>query len=564
MIREAFKDLSRLRQISLIVSRHGFGELLARSRLRDRLGLRGPDPEPSPEEKRQSTARRFRNLLTDLGPTFIKLGQVLSTRADLIPAELQQELVGLQDSAPALPESEVRTQIERGLGQSPEGLFASIETTPLASASIAQVHRARTKDGEDVVVKVQRPDIRGQIETDLDLLYYLARLLESVVEEVGLYTPSAIVQEFDKAIHEELNFENEALNIAAFAEKYRDRPQWVIPKVFGELSSRTVLTMSFIDGVKITEVRDPAQRKALAKQAVEACFTQLFQDGLFHGDPHPGNLLVLADGRVGMIDFGLVGRLTPAMKQSLVVLTLAIALRDADTVARLIYRIGVPDEHSDLSAFRDEIAALLERFRAQTLEQIDAGAVLPELLDLAVRYRIRVPKDYALLSRAAVSTEGILRQLDPQMDIASVALPLVRQTLFSRFSGGSLEGGVMRAMLRLQEFAEDVPVQLSQVLIDLQGGKFVANVRGQALDDLTAAVRRLSVVIMTGLLGAALVVGAFLSLSRQSWSFHGIPVLGALAIALSAMLFGAVGSWYFVSVRLKKIRISKWIRRGRS
>jgi ubiquinone biosynthesis protein len=562
MIREAFKDLSRLRQISLIVSRHGFGELLARSRLRDRLGLGGAEAQPSEEAKRQSTARRFRNLLTDLGPTFIKLGQVLSTRADLIPAELLTELVGLQDSAPALSEAEVRAQIERGLGHSPEELFASIEVAPLASASIAQVHRARTKSGEEVVIKVQRPDIRGQIETDLDLLYYLARLLESVVEEVGLYTPSAIVQEFDKAIHDELNFENEALNIAAFAEKYRDRPQWVIPKVFGELSSRTVLTMSYIEGVKITQVQDPLQRKALAKQTVEACFMQLFQDGLFHGDPHPGNLLVLSDGRMGMLDFGLVGRLTPAMKQSLVVLTLAIALRDADTVARLLYRIGVPDEHSDLSAFRDEIAALLERFRAQKLDEIDAGAVLPELLDLAVRYRIRVPKDYALLSRAAVSTEGILRQLDPQMDIAAVVLPLVRQTLFSRFSGGSLEGGLMRALLRLQEFAEEVPVQLSQVLLDLQGGKFVANVRGQSLDDLTAAVRRLSVVMMTGMLGAALVVGAFLSLSRQPWSYHGIPVLGALGFALAAMLFGAVGSWYFVSVRLKKIRITKWIRRG--
>jgi ubiquinone biosynthesis protein len=558
MIREAFKDLARLRQISVIVSRHGFGELIARSRLRERIG--GTDAPPDGEAKRKSTARRFRELLTDLGPTFIKLGQVLSTRADLIPAELLAELVQLQDSALPLSEAEVRAQIQQGLGQPPEELFASIESAPLASASIAQVHRARTKEGDDVVVKVQRPAIREQIETDLDLLYYLARLLESVVEEVGLYTPSAIVQEFDKAIHDELNFENEALNIAAFDEKYRDRPQWVIPTVHSALSSRTVITMTFIQGVKITDVGDPAQRKALAKQVVEACFMQLFTDGLFHGDPHPGNLLVLGDGRIGLIDFGLVGRVTPAMKQALVSLTLAIALRDPDTVARLLYRIGIPDQRSDLASFRDEIGRLLDRFRAQKLDEIDAGAVLPELLDLAVRYRIRVPREYALLSRAAVSTEGILRQLDPQMDIPSVALPLIRQTLFSRFSGGSLEGGVLRALLRVQEFTEDVPVQLSQVLLDLQGGKFVANIQGQSLDDLTAAVRRLSVVFMTGILGASLVVGAFLSLSRQPWSYHGIPILGALGFALAAMLFGAVGSWYFVSVRLKKISIRRWIR----
>jgi len=565
VIREAFKDLARLRQISAIVARHGFGELLKRSRLRDRLGIGDGEAAPSPEVLRQSTAARFRELLAELGPTFIKLGQVLSTRADILPAEYIDELRKLQDSAPPIPLEVVRTQIQRCLGKPWEEAFATIDEAPLASASIAQVHRATTRGGDQVVVKVQRPDIRGQIETDLDLVYTLARALEAVIEEVGVYTPSGIVEEFDRAIHEELDFENEARNIRAFQEKNRERPHLVIPKVYDELSGGTVLTMQYLQGTKITDVTDAQMnRKELARLIVQESFNQLFEDGLFHADPHPGNLIVLPDKRVGLLDFGLVGRLTPAMRQTLVMLTLAVALRDPDTVARILYRIGIPDTRTNLAAFRDDIASVLGRYLGKSLEQIEAATLLRDLLDLAVRYHIRIPKEYALLSRASIATEGIIRQLDPGMDIAATALPFVQKVLFGQLSPGSLQGGLMKGLLRLQEFAQDVPVQLSQVLMDLEGGKFLVNVRARQLDDLTAAVRRLAVVLMGGMLGASLVVGAFVALSRRPWTFHGVPVLGLLGIALGGMLFGAVGSWYFVVVRLRKIRLSRWFRRSSS
>ena len=331
MIREAFKDLVRLRQISAVVARHGFGELVERARLRDRLGLRDEELKATPEQKARSTARRFRELLSELGPTFIKLGQILSTRADLLPKEVIQELTSLQDSVRPMSEAEVRSQIESGLGRPVASCFASLDPTPLASASIAQVHRARTPEGDEVVVKVQRPNIRAQIETDLDLLYYLARLLEAVVEEVGLYSPTGIVEEFDRAIHEELNFETEAQNLRKFGEINQGRADLVIPKVHDPLSSGTVLTMEYLQGTKITQVEDLEQRQKLARTVVAVCFQQLFEDGLFHGDPHPGNILVLEDGRIGLLDFGLVGRLSPQMKQTLVVLTLAIAPRAIPT-----------------------------------------------------------------------------------------------------------------------------------------------------------------------------------------------------------------------------------------
>ncbi len=564
MIREAFKDLARLRQISVTVARHGFGELWKRSRLRDRTGVEG-DAAPAADVLRQSTAERFRLLLSDLGPTFIKLGQVLSTRADILPAEYVDELRKLQDAAPPIPLEVVRAQIQRALGRPWDQAFAGIDERPLASASIAQVHRATTRGGDEVVVKVQRPGIREQIETDLDLVYYLAKALEAVIEEVGVYTPSGIVEEFDRAIHEELDFENEARNIRAFQEKNEGRPQLVIPKVHAELSGSTVLTMEYLRGTKITDVTDAQfDRKELARLVVQEAFRQLFEDGLFHADPHPGNLIVLEGKRIGLLDFGLVGRLTPAMRQTLVTLTLAVALGEPDTVARILYRVGIPDTRTNLSAFRDDIAAVLARYAGKSLDQIQAATMLRDLLDLAVRYRIRIPKEYALLSRASIATEGIIRQLDPTMDIAAAAMPHVQRVLFGQLSPGSLQGGLLKGLLRLQEMAQDVPVQLSQVLMDLEGGKFLVNVRSGQLDDLTAAVRRLAVVLMGGMLGSSLVVGAFVTLARHDWTFHGLPVLGLAGIALGGMLFGAVGSWYFVVVRLRKISIARWLRRSSS
>jgi ubiquinone biosynthesis protein len=565
VIREAFKDLSRLRQISAIVVRHGFGELWQRSRLRDRVGLGDGEGAPSPEVQRQSTARRFRELLAELGPTFIKLGQVLSTRADMLPAEFIEELGRLQDSAPPISLEVVRAQIQRCLGKPWDEAFASIDEAPLASASIAQVHRGTTREGDEVAIKIQRPDIRARIETDLDLVYYLALALEAVIEEVGVYTPSGIVEEFDRAIHEELDFAHEARNIRAFQETNRERPYIAIPKVYDDLSGATVLTMEYLRGTKITEVTDEQfDRKELARRIVEESFHQLFDDGLFHADPHPGNLIVLPDKRVGMLDFGLVGRLSPGMRQTLVMLTLAVALKDPDTVARILYRVGIPDTRTNLAAFRADINAVLLRYKGKSLEEITAGSLLRDLLDLAVRYRIRIPKEYALLSRASVATEGIIRQLDPKMDIAATTMPLVRQVLFGQLSPDSLQGGLLKGILRLQELSQAVPAQLSQVLMDLEGGKFLVNVRAKQLDDLTDAVRRLAVVLMVGMLGASLIVGAFVSMSRTAWNFHGIPVLGVVAIASGSMLFGAVGTWYFVVVRLRKIRLSRWFRRSSS
>jgi ubiquinone biosynthesis protein len=561
---QAVQDLKRLREISAVVARHGFGELWDRAKIWDVLGRR-EEVRPSPEAMRATTARRFRETLAELGPTFIKLGQILSSRPDILPADFIAELSQLQDRASPMPVELVFQLIEQGLGKPAHQLFAKIDPEPMASASIAQVHRARLASGEDVVVKVQRPGIEEQIRSDTDLLAYLARFLEGVIEETGIYTPTGIVSEFRAAMLLELDFDNEARNIEAFAKNHAGRPYVVIPKLYRELSCRTVITLQELKGAKLKQVLDdPASvdRKQLARHILDASFHQLFTDGLFHGDPHPGNVIVLEGNRIGLIDFGLVGRLTRGMQESIILLVLAISLKDPDTVARLLYKVGVPDERINLHQFRQDIHDILERYLGLKLSEVDSGVLMKELVDLAMKYKIKIPKEYAVLSKASATTEGIIRQLDPELDITEVALPYAKQLLYDRYNPGSMSGGFLRVLLQLQGFLQDTPQQLSQILMDLEGGKFNVTVRNDELARLNTNVKALGLLLFAGMIASALIVGAFSLVGRTSeggaqtlW-----PIPALVGLALAAMLFGAAVTWTLISGRLKKISVRRFFK----
>jgi ubiquinone biosynthesis protein len=561
---QAVQDLKRLREISVVVARHGFGELWDRAKIWDVLGRR-EEVRPSPEEMRATTARRFRETLAELGPTFIKLGQILSSRPDILPADFIAELSHLQDRAAPMPVELVLELIEKGLGKPAHQLFASIDPAPMASASIAQVHRARLASGEDVVVKVQRPRIEEQIRSDTDLLFYLARFLEGVIEETGIYTPTGIVSEFRSAMLLELDFDNEARNIEQFAKNHAGRPTVVIPKLYRELSSRTVITLQELKGVKLKHVLDnPASvdRKQLARHILDASFHQLFTDGLFHGDPHPGNVMVLEGNRIGLLDFGLVGRLTRGMQESIILLVLAISLKDPDTVARLLYKVGVPDERINLHQFRQDIHDILERYLGLKLSEVDSGVLMKELVDLAMKYKIKIPKEYAVLSKASATTEGIIRQLDPELDITEVALPYAKQLLFDRYNPTSMSGGFLRILLQLQGFLQDTPQQLAQILMDLEGGKFNVTVRNEELVRLNTNVKALGLLLFGGMIASALIVGAFSLVGRAAESATNTvwPIPALVGLALAAMLFGAAVSWTLISGRLKKISVRRFFK----
>src|SRR6266542_4447376 len=271
----------------------------------------------------------------------------------------------------------------------------------------------------------------------------------------------------------------------------RGREIIVIPRVHPELSCATVLTLDYIEGTKISEVTAEAgfDLERVARNVIEAAFRQLFEDGLFHGDPHPGNILVLPGNRIALLDFGLVGRLSRAQQEALVTLIVAVALRDPDSVARVMYRIGVPDARSPIAEFREDIRYILDRYVGLKLDEIRTATLLRDMLDLAVRHRIRIPKEYAVLAKASITIEGIIRRLYPKLDVLELGLPYAKELLLARFNPSDASSAIMKSLLKLQGLAEDVPSQLTQILVDVEGGKFRVNVHSEDLEKVGAHVR---------------------------------------------------------------------------
>lgn len=554
MIRSAFQDLNRLRQIAIIAGKYGFADLFERSGLKKIL----PDAklEGDAQTKAMPFARRFRMMLAELGPTFVKLGQVLSTRGDLLPADFIEELSTLQDKVPPFGMEDVRKQVQQAFGRPLEELFKDFDETPIAAASMAQVHKATTHDGVGVVVKVQRPGITERMRADLSVLHGIARALEAVIEEVSITSPTTIIEEFDKAVHEELDFLNEASNVRAFMRAHENHPTVRIPRVYDELSGRTVLTLEFLDGPKLSNAQlDEAGKKKLAGIILEEAFKQLFEDGLFHGDPHPGNLLILEGPVLALIDFGLVGRVTHQMQEALISLILAVALKDSESVARQLYRLGTPESRANLHTFKTDIDAILNAYLPTSIKDVNAKALVRDLLNLAVKYRVKVPREYAILARASVAIEGILRSLYPEMPIGEIFMPYARKMMAERYDPSQLQGNAMKTLLRLQNAASDLPLQLQQIMLDLESGKFTITLKDDQVESLNSNLRALAVVAFAGLCACGFIIGTFLAFAPKQWEIAGIPVMGLLGIGATVFLFSTamvrqvLGSFRKVSIK---------------
>ena len=294
----------------------------------------------------------------------------------------------------------------------------------------------------------------------------------------------------------------------------------------------------------------------IAKNVIEAAFRQLFEDGLFHGDPHPGNVLVLPGNRIALLDFGLVGRLTRAQQEALVTMIVAVALRDPDTVARVINRIGVPDAHTPIAEFRDDIGHILERYIGLKLDEIRTATLLRDLLDLAVRHRIRIPKEYAVLAKASITIEGMIRRLYPKLDVLEVGLPYAKELLLSRFNPGDASSTIMKSLLKFQSLAEDVPSQLTQILVDLEGGKFRVNVHSADVERVGAHIRTIGVMLFLGMLAAGLTVGGLvvLAVGGRTW-------LGAGALGVALALSSVAALYHVATLRMRKISVRRLLRR---
>lgn len=551
----AVRDLARLRQIYVVLVRHGFGELA------QRLGLGGRTrgtPEALPEHenaealaevergeeerRRISLPERVRLVCMDLGPSFVKLGQIASTRPDVLPAEWIVELKKLQDSVNPLPSKDIKEAVEASLGAALNDIYESFEDKPLAAASIGQVHRAVLKTAEgpkNVVVKVQRPGIRSTIASDLELLHALAKLIERTIPESSLYQPGALVDQFDRAITSELDFGQEAEHAIRFAKNFEGHPHARFPHVYREASSKTVLTLELLPGGKVYEaIREHGHKgPAIAQASVGIVIKSIFEDGFFHADPHPGNILISGDPdrpTIGMIDLGMVGRLSPDMRDKTLDLMVAAVRQDHLAVADALYMLGTPTKKVDMRAYRAEVSMLAEKYLGKPLKEIDVAAMISDLMRGASKYGIEIPADFLLVGKAIMTIEGVGKEIDPDLDVFGVARPYFLELLRKRYSPERMGMEAWRGLERLSGAAYDLPQQLREVLDDLRLGRLTLQTTNPTLPK---TVDRLGRRVFAGMVVAAFVLAgtALVASGRQEvlgivlLTFGVLVMLGHLA-----------------------------------
>ncbi len=528
------RDLGRLEQILAVLVRHGFGEFLARTDIGS-LVPRKKDPEAEPPKK-VTMFERLRLALQDLGPCFVKVGQIASTRTDLLPPELITELKKLQDDVSPLGHEAVRVVVEESLGRPIDEVFARFDDAPLASASIGQVHRAaiqRAGTLEEVVVKVQRPGIQATIARDLDLLFFLARMIERAIPESKIYSPVALATEFQRAIHAELDFETEARHAAEFAQNFAGDEGVRFPTIHRELSGKRVLVMEFLEGKKIpAAVAAGTSGPAIARASVHVISKMIFEDGLFHADPHPGNILILGEPArpvLGLIDLGLVGRLDGEMRERTIDLVMAAVQNDTELLADALLAIGRPRGQVDVRAFRAEVARLSRVHLGKPLREVSLAALVRDLVQGAVQFDIEMPPELMLVGKALMTVEGIGREIDPDLDVLAEARPTIVRILARRYAPDRVAKDVLRGLQQLSRAAGSFPGQIYAILEDLRSGKF--EVRSYD-PNLPGALDRLGRRVYAGVtIGCFTLAGAYLVSS-------GHPTLGWTSLTLAGAQLG--------------------------
>jgi len=542
------QDLGRVQDIAGVLARNGFGQLFHRLGLSAMLSSVVESREPT-----APYARRLRQVLIDLGPTFVKFGQILSVRPDIIPKDVLLEFQTLQDKVPPMAFDEVKEVLNTELNQPWHDVFSEIDPTPLGSASIAQVHRAVMIDGSEVAVKLQRPGIERVIRSDLHILYSLARLIEGRIKIPGFYTPVDIVREFDAAINRELDFLAEARAAERLHRNFENDHGILIPEVKHRWSTRRLMVMEMVHGRPLKEVmaeslEEKRVERVIAHRLMDATYRQVFEHGYFHADPHPGNVFVTEDGRLAYLDFGITGMLTGAMQDTLLNAFTALVFRDADTLAMTAYRAGASQERIDLRAFREEIERLMVKYHGASLDDIANPTTLIEIIHVAARYNINLPSEYAVLARGMGLIEGAVRVLLPGVDIVSEVIPYAQRLMRHRFAPERVAQDAARMMMQLQTQFKDLPTHFDQVLMDLEGGKITfVTVDPDARElrqEISQGVLRLSLAA----LAATMTMGAFLFLAQWSPLPFGLPVFGLVGLGLFGFglaIFGALGLHVF-------------------
>jgi ubiquinone biosynthesis protein len=553
--RRRLAEIARVRHIIEVLVRNGLGflvEQLALDRFLPRFLRKRRRVRADQATGRTGVPERLRRTLEELGATYIKLGQLLSGRADILPRPYIQELAKLLDAAPPVAVDEIREVIERELGAPPEQIFIYFEETPIAAASIGQVHRATLPDGQAVVAKVQRPGIEAAVEADLDLLLRQARFLEKRSETMRDYNLVAIAEELAHSLREELDYKIEGRNAERIRLNLAADPRFVVPQVFWGLTSKRVITLEYLDGIQFNQIdrlrEGGYDLSALARMALEAYLRQIFTDGFYQADPHPANLMAL-DGKIGILDFGNAGYLTPGQKELLGDMFLQLLDEDPGGIARTVIRMGATRGRPSLEAMERDLQRLLVRYWGVSLEELRVGEMLAEVFTTAYRHKIYLPGDLALLARTLITLEGTGLALDPEFVIVEAARPFAEQLVRERMSPLVAGRRAMRSLRQAAELAQALPRRVDDLWDQLEEGEITLGVDLRRLETIILKLNSMVNRLAFSVLVAALIVGSSLILlgGKESWQ---LPILGlGIPVAQIAFLLAAgAAAWLLISM----------------
>ncbi|KGK91137.1 ABC transporter [Desulfosporosinus sp. HMP52] len=553
MIGKRIRHIKRYRDVAKVLARHGFGFFVEEMGLLHMLSLPKRLFTDTEEIDPLSIGERIRLVIEELGPTYIKIGQIASTRADIFPQEILCELEQLQENVPSFSFEEVTTIIEEELGSPLNDIFLSFDKTVIAAASIGQVHRARLRSsGEMVAVKVQRPRIKTMIETDLEILLDLATLAEHRMKRMERLQLRDVVEEFAKSLRNELDYSIEGRNAEKIAKQFKNNKGVHIPSIYWDYSTRKVLTLEFVEGLRLNQFEALEQNgydhKILAEKLVQALFHQILIEGFFHADPHPGNIFLLKGGVISFIDFGMVGRLTLDMKHNFASLIIAMMRQNTEAMIKAVLRIGIVPEDVNLLLLSNDVDELREKYMDVPMSRISLGEAISDLFEVAFRHHIRIPSDFTMVAKCLLILEGIVEKLDPQLSIMDMAKPFGIQLLKERYRPSSIAGRLWHNVSDYGDLLVELPKQMKDLMGNLVRGRIRIEVSVPELDVFLRKLDRItnqisfSIVLLSfSIVMAGIIVAS--ALGQEPIMFWQISV-----IEIGAAMAGLMLLWLFVSI----------------